>query len=93
MVATSLLSNLLLTLAIAIAAKPVLEQKSPLKELRTGSFTNHNTMGRDWGREISNMRRAGDQDELPSVMVEANLTAGLIYSVIIYLGDPPLPCK
>ena len=95
MVATSLLSNFLLALAIAIAAKPVLEQKSPMKlpltELRAGSFTKHNIVERDSdrGRENSLMRRAG----ITSVMVEANYTAALIFSVVIYLGDPPHPCK
>ena len=96
MVATFLLSNFLLALAIAIAAKPVFEKKSPVAELRTGSFTNHDIVGRDGGRENALMRRAGDQDDsatTTSVMIEANLTTGLIFGSIIYLGDPPQPCK
>ena len=84
MVAAFLLT-ILLALAIAIAAKPVLEQNSPMTFhiTKRRSFANYNVVERDWHRLKS---RAGNHD--------SELTydrTGFYTSVGI--GQPPTTCK
>ena len=94
MTAASSITTLLLALAIAIAAKPVIERKLPLKlplnELRT--FTNHNDVERDRRLVNSLMMRAGDQDDSASISIKA-LSVGGPFSVNIGIGNPANSCK
>lgn len=78
MIAASLLTTLLFALVISIAAKPVLERKSPMKfplTLRRNSY-NYNVVGRD---------RRGD--------LSAYSTPDRTAYGIFTLGTPPSPCK
>jgi hypothetical protein len=94
MAAASMLTTLVLALAIAIVAKPVLEQKSPMKlpltELR--SLTNHNVVARDRRRLKSLIRLPRDQDDLPSISLDAIFRQGK-YGVVINIGEPETSCK
>ena len=91
MAATSLLTALLLALAIVIAAKPVLERKSPLKLPLTKrlSLSNHNVVERNRRRVNSLRRRAGNQDDLESMVVNTLAFFKInVYTVEVGIGDP-----
>ena len=94
MAAAFMLTTLLLTLAIAIVAKPVLEQRSPMKlpltEFR--SLTSHNVVERDRRRLKSLMRLPRDQDDSAPISIEAVFQA-THYGVEFDIGDPPTTCE
>ena len=101
MVAASLLiTTLLLTFAIAIAAKPasILERKSPIKLplTRRRSFASYNIVERDRRQIESLRRRAGNQDD-SDLGPESNNTPatyrGADYFLTIGVGNPPTFCK
>ena len=98
--AASLLTILLLALAIAIAAKPVLEPKSPLKFplVKRRSLANYNVMERDQRRVTSLRRRAGNQDDDSESDLRGSINTAALYEVYIYtlrigMGDPPQFCE
>ena len=99
MVAATLLTTLLLALAIAIAAKPVLERKMPTKLPLTKRriLSNYNVMGSDMRRLNSLRKRAGIQgdSDLDSKTVSSiPATFGVVhYTVSIGVGNPPTNCK
>ena len=98
MVAATLLTTLLLALAIAIAAKPVLERKMPMKLPLTKRriLSNYNVMGSDLRRLNSLRKRAGIQDDsdLDSTVSSIPATFGVVhYTVSIGVGNPPTNCK
>ena len=94
MVAASLLTTLLLALAIAIAAKPVLERKSPIKLPLTKrrSLANYNVVERDRRRVKSLRRRAGNQVNSGSISTVA-LFQRNEYTIPIGIGNPAMFCK
>ena len=88
MVTASLLATSLFALAIVIAAKPVLERKSPMKLAVTKrhSSANYNVLERDRRRINSLGRRAGGIDTL-------FLSQGAFYIATVGIGQPPTTCK
>ena len=96
MVAASLLSTLLLlALTISVTAKPVLEGKSPMRTklplTKRYNLANYNVMKRDRRRLNSLRRRAGNQDNLNSII---NLPARYKYGVyVVDVGVGLTNCK
>ena len=97
--AASLLSILLLALAIAISAEPVLEQKSSIKLplMKRQSFSKYNIMERDQRRSNSLMRRANGSD-FNSTTTSTDLPAvfkgnDYVVQVSIGVGEDAENCK
>ena len=92
-----LLATLLLVLAIAITAKPVLERKSPIKLAlsKRRNPVKHNVVERDRQRVRSFRRCEGHQDDSKlsseSTNTPANFQGGL-YSLSVGCGNPPTFC-
>lgn len=83
MVATSLLTTFLLSLAISISAEPVLERnflKSPLTK-------RYNVMERDLNRASIHRRQSDGNNISPAI------SHGPGYIVTVGVGSPPTFCK
>ena len=96
MVVASLLSSLLLALAISIAAKPVLEQNSPmgLPLMKRRSLSKYDIVELDWHR-LNSLRRRSDFDSTNSSTSSRTNISGKAFAsyqisafyVIVGVGD------